>query len=168
MASDHLPGHMQIGHAAHSESLPHLLETDMTANNPYHFVAARISGKWKMTLLHHIHHYGSIRFNETKKTIPVSEKVLSQQLKEMVDDGLIERIQYNTIPLKVEYVLTPLGEDLIPALDILYIWSIRRLNELGLPIDPDAFKVHTEAKYVDQLQDIMREYLEKHPVEPED
>ena len=44
-------------------------------------------------------------------------------------------------PLKVEYILTPLGEDLIPALDILYIWSIRRLTDLNLPIDPDAFKV---------------------------
>ena len=93
-----------------------------------------ISGNGKMTLLHHIHHYGKIRFNETKKTLGVSEKVLSQQLKELTHDGLVERIQYNTIPLKVEYILTPLGEDLIPALDILYIWSIRRLNELNLPL----------------------------------
>ena len=49
--------------------------------NPYHFVTNCISGKWKMTILHHIHHYGKIRFNETKKTLGVSEKVLSQQLK---------------------------------------------------------------------------------------
>ena len=68
-----------------------------------------------MTILHHIHHYGKIRFNETKKTLGVSEKVLSQQLKELTHDGLVQRIQYNTIPLKVEYILTPLGEDLIPA-----------------------------------------------------
>ncbi len=73
----------------------------------------------------------------------------------------MERIQYNTIPLKVEYILTPLGEDLIPALDILYVWSIRRLTELGEPIDPDAFAVHTELKYTDQLRDIMDEYMEK-------
>ena len=70
--------------------------------NPYHFVTNCISGKWKMTILHHIHHYGKIRFNETKKTLGVSEKVLSQQLKELTADGLVERIQYNTIPLKVE------------------------------------------------------------------
>ncbi len=132
----------------------------MEAVNPYHFVTNCISGKWKMTLLHHIHHYGKIRFNETKKTLKVSEKVLSQQLKELTRDGLVERIQYNTIPLKVEYILTPLGEDLIPALDILYVWSIRRLNDLDLPIDPDAFKVHTEKKYHEQLQDIMAEYIQ--------
>ena len=119
-----------------------------------------------MTILHHIHHYGKIRFNETKKTLGVSEKVLSQQLKELTADGLVERIQYNTIPLKVEYILTPLGQDLIPALDILYIWSVRRLAELKLPIDPDAFKVHTEMKYEDQLMDIMAEYRQKqHPEE---
>ncbi len=130
--------------------------------NPYHYVTGCISGKWKMTILHHIHHYGRIRFNETKKTLGVSEKVLSQQLKELANDGLIERIQYNTIPLKVEYILTPLGKDLIPALDILYVWSIRRMNELGLTIDPDAFAVHTELKYTDQLKDIMDDYMKNH------
>ncbi|MBQ1423218.1 MAG: hypothetical protein IIY96_02115, partial [Lachnospiraceae bacterium] len=57
--------------------------------------------------------------------------------------------------------LTPLGEDLIPALDILYIWSVRRLADLDMPIDPDAFKVHTEEKYEDQLMDIMKTYMEK-------
>ena len=129
--------------------------------NPYHFVTNCISGKWKMTILHHIHHYGKIRFNETKKTLHVSEKVLSQQLKELANDGLVERIQHNTIPLKVEYILTPLGEDLIPALDILYIWSIRRMAQLELPIDPDAFVVHTEKKYSDQLMDVMDTYMKK-------
>ncbi len=129
--------------------------------NPYHFVTGCISGKWKMTILHQIHHYGRIRFNEAKKALGISEKVLSQQLKELTNDGLVERIQYNTIPLKVEYILTPLGEDLIPALDILYVWSIRRLTELGEPIDPNAFAVHKELKYTDQLQDIMETYMQK-------
>ena len=127
--------------------------------NPYHFVTNCISGKWKMTILHHIHHYGKIRFNETKRTLRVSEKVLSQQLKELANDGLVERIQYNTIPLKVEYILTPLGEDLIPALDILYVWSVRRMADLNIPIDPDAFEVHSDKIYREQLVDIMEKYL---------
>ena len=130
------------------------------ALNPYHFVTGCISGKWKMTILHHIHHYGKIRFNETKRTLHVSEKVLSQQLHELANDGLVERIQYNTIPLKVEYILTPLAEDLIPALDILYIWSVRRMSELDLPIDPDAFEVHSEKRYKEQLMDIMKKYMD--------
>lgn len=126
--------------------------------NPYHYVNNCISGKWKITILHHIHTYGAIRFNETLKTLPVSEKVLSQQLKELAKDGLVKRIQYDTMPLKVEYVLTPMGAELIPALDLLYIWSIKRMKQLDLPIDPDAFEVHKSEKYVSALKDILDVY----------
>lgn len=87
--------------------------------------------------------------------MPISEKVFSQQLRELVAAGLIRRISYDTVPPKVEYVLTPSGEQLIPALDILYIWSIRRMNELDIPIDANAFTVHKSGKYVDALRDIM-------------
>lgn len=123
--------------------------------NPYLYGMGCVSGKWKTTLLHHIHTYGSIRFNETKKTLPISEKVLSQQLKELEQDGLIKRIQHQVMPLKVEYILTPIGEELIPALDMIYIWSIKRMHERGIPIDPDAFVVHKDSKYVNELRDIM-------------
>lgn len=125
--------------------------------NPYHFVRQRLLGKWKMTILHHIHTYGAIRFNETRKTLPISEKVLSEQLRELAEDGLVQRIQYNTIPLKVEYILTDRGKELIPALDILYIWSIKRMYELGVPIDPDAFDVHHDPVYTDELGTIMED-----------
>ncbi len=123
--------------------------------NPYHYVLHCIGGKWKMTILHEIHTYGSIRFNQTLKALPISEKVFSQQLRELVEAGLIRRISYDTIPPKVEYVLTPSGEQLIPALDALYIWSIRQMDERGIPIDSDAFAVHTSSKYTEKLQDIM-------------
>ena len=54
-------------------------------------------------------------------------------------------------------MLTPSGEQLIPALDILYIWSIRQMHDRRIPIDADAFVVHKSEKYVDALGDIMRE-----------
>ena len=129
----------------------------METVNPYHYVRKCLLGKWKMTILNHIHHYGSIRFNETRKTLPISEKVLAEQLRELADDGLVERIQYNTIPLKVEYVLTDEGRELIPALDILYIWSIRRMHALEMPIDPHAFVVHTGEPFSEALGGIMAE-----------
>ena len=88
-----------------------------TPTNPYHYVLHCIGGKWKMTILHEIYTYGSIRFNQTLKILPISEKVFSQQLKELVEAGLIRRISYDTVPPKVEYVLTPSGEQLIPALE---------------------------------------------------
>lgn len=127
-----------------------------TPTNPYLYVLHCIGGKWKMTILHEIHTYGSIRFNQTLKALPISEKVFSQQLRELVEAGLIRRISYDTIPPKVEYVLTPSGEQLIPALDALYIWSIRQMDERGIPIDSDAFVVHTSSKYTEELEDIMK------------
>ena len=87
-----------------------------TPMNPYHYVLHCIGGKWKMTILHEIYVSGSIRFNQTLKLLPISEKVFSQQLRELVEAGLIRRISYDTVPPKVEYVLTPSGEKLIPAL----------------------------------------------------
>lgn len=128
----------------------------MEGVNPYLYVMKFISGKWKATILHHIHTYGYIRFNQTIKTLPISEKVLSQQLKELEKDGLIYRIQYQVMPLKVEYVLSPIGKELIPALDILYIWSIKRMHERNIPIDPDAFIVHKDKHYVKELGNIMK------------
>ena len=127
----------------------------MPGVNPYQFARKCLFGKWKMTILHHIHNFGAIRFNETCKTLPISEKVLAEQLHELAQDGLVERIQYNTIPLKVEYVLTELGKELIPALDILYVWSIRRMYALGVEIDRDAFDVHRTEPYIRQLGEIM-------------
>ncbi|MGF6375721.1 DNA-binding HxlR family transcriptional regulator [Clostridiales Family XIII bacterium PM5-7] len=126
--------------------------------NPYLFALSCISGKWKTSILHHIHHYGFIRFSKTKKTFPISEKVLSQQLKELVADGLIERIQYNEIPLRVEYHLTPVGQKIIPALDLIYVWSIDRMRELDIEIDPDAFIVHPEEKYEKAIQEFLKHY----------
>lgn len=129
----------------------------MEYTNPYHYIRKCLLGKWKMTILHHIQNYGAIRFNETRKTLPISEKVLSEQLRELAQDGLVRRIQYDTIPLKVEYVLTPIGEEIIPALDILYVWSIKRMHELGIDIDPDAFVVHKTDRYTKELGEIMKE-----------
>ncbi len=103
--------------------------------NPYQFISDCISGKWKMMILHLIHQSGAIRFNETKATLGISEKVLSQQLKALTENGLIERIRFATIPPKVEYVLTPLGEGLIPALDILYAWAVCHLEKPEMPAE---------------------------------
>jgi DNA-binding HxlR family transcriptional regulator len=108
-----------------------------------------------MTLLHEIYTFGRIRFNQTLKKLPISEKVLAQQLKEMMQDGLVKRVSYDTIPPKVEYMLTDSGECLIPALDILYVWSIRQMDRRGIAIDPDNFVVHKSEKYVNALRDVI-------------
>lgn len=131
-------------------------ETFETPTNPYHYALHCIGGKWKMTILHEIYTFGKIHFNQTLKVIPVSEKVLSQQLKELVEDGLVQRIvDGNTYPPTIQYVLTKEGEQLVPALDMLYIWSIRQMDAREIPIDADAFVVHRSEKYVNALKDIL-------------
>ena len=126
--------------------------------NPYHYIQKCIGGKWKMTILHEIDTFGSIRFNYAVRVFPLSEKVLSQQLKELVNDGLVRRIVYDVVPPKVSYELTDAGKRLMPMLDALYIWSVRRMDELGMPIDQDAFVVHKTEKYMEALQDVMENY----------
>ena len=131
-------------------------ETFDKATNPYHYALHCLGGKWKMTILHEIHTYGVIHFNKTLKVLPISEKVLSQQLKELIHDGLVKRIvNSDTFPPSTDYVLTEAGEKLIPALDVLYIWSIRQMDAKGIPIDADAFVVHKTEHYLQELGDIM-------------
>ena len=82
--------------------------------------------------------------------------MLSQQLKELIEDGLVQRIvDGNTYPPTIDYMLTTAGNRLLPALDILYIWSIRQMSANGIPIDADAFVVHQSARYVDALKEVM-------------
>lgn len=124
--------------------------------NPYHYALQCLGGRWKMTILHEIYTYGSIHFNQTLRVLPISEKVLSQQLKELIRDGLVERVvNGEAFPPSTVYLLTEQGAKLIPALDMLYIWSIKQMDAKGIPIDADAFVVHQSEQYVSELSDIM-------------
>ena len=94
--------------------------------NPYHYALHCISGRWKMVILHEVYTFGKIQFNHTRRVLPITEKVLSQQLKELCEDGMIERkVDETCFPPSVQYVLTKSGEQLLPILDALYIWSIQ-------------------------------------------
>ncbi|MBH0231505.1 winged helix-turn-helix transcriptional regulator [Halobacillus yeomjeoni] len=84
----------------------------------------KIGGKWKTVILWHLGVDGTLRYNELRRLLPgVSHKVLTQQLKELEEDGFINRVQYNTIPPKVEYSMTELGNTLMPILEQMHIWG---------------------------------------------
>ena len=84
-----------------------------------------ISGKWKLKLLYTIGYHECIRYGTLKKlAAPITHKVLSDQLKELEDSGLIIRTEYPQIPPKVEYSLSTKGKGLIPMFDFLYEWII--------------------------------------------
>ena len=82
-----------------------------------------ISDKWKVLILRDLLP-GTKRFGELKKSIgTVSQKVLTTQLRQMEDSGLIIRTVYAEVPPRVEYTLTELGYSLKPVLDAMVVWG---------------------------------------------
>lgn len=82
-----------------------------------------ISDKWKVLILRDLLS-GTKRFGELKKSIgSVSQKVLTAQLRQMEDSGLLTRTVYPEVPPRVEYTLTDLGYSLKPVLDAMWSWG---------------------------------------------
>ena len=82
-----------------------------------------ISDKWKVLILRDLMN-GTMRFGELKKSIGhVSQKVLTSQLRQMEDSGLLTRKVYAEVPPRVEYTLTPLGYSLKPIMDAMWAWG---------------------------------------------
>lgn len=83
-----------------------------------------IGGKWKSLILWNLGEHGVIRFNEFKRIIPdISQKMLSQQLRDLESNKLVERKVYNQVPPMVEYSLTEMGQKLMPILKEMDIWG---------------------------------------------
>lgn len=88
------------------------------------FAMTVIGGKWRAIVLWHIMKNGLIRYGQLKRSIPnISHKILSQELKNLENDGLVERKAYATIPPKVEYILTERGESLEDILTRICDWG---------------------------------------------
>ncbi|MGE3680373.1 MAG: winged helix-turn-helix transcriptional regulator [Bdellovibrionales bacterium] len=89
-----------------------------------------IGGKWKGVILYHL--LGNVmRFNELRKLLPdVTQRVLTKQLRELEQAGIIRREVYPEIPPKVEYSLTPLGETLHPIVTAMRAWGKRYSKEV--------------------------------------
>ncbi|MET9110446.1 winged helix-turn-helix transcriptional regulator [Streptomyces zhihengii] len=92
---------------------------------------AVIDGKWKTALLWQLE-AGPQRPGALRRALPgLSEKVLTQALREMESDGLVHREVHDVLPLRTEYSLTPFGRDLSEALAPLSAWGHRRLDMLA-------------------------------------
>lgn len=82
-----------------------------------------IDGKWKILILWYLRR-DTKRFNELQKLMPrITQKMLSNKLKELEEDGIINREVYAVVPPKVEYSLTEYGKSLKPILKQLYLWG---------------------------------------------
>lgn len=78
-----------------------------------------IGGKWKLLIIRNLR-VRPWRFNELQRDLEgVSQKVLTDSLRQLIDDGLIYRHDYQQVPPKVDYGLTDLGENMLPIIDAL-------------------------------------------------
>ncbi|TXS05228.1 helix-turn-helix transcriptional regulator [Streptomyces sp. NBC_01201] len=86
-----------------------------------------VSGKWKGLILWELDAHGVRRFSELRRgLVGVSEKMLTQHLREMEEDGLVHREVYAEVPPRVEYTLTEHGRTLNQALQPLGVWGSER------------------------------------------
>ncbi|MFD0698427.1 winged helix-turn-helix transcriptional regulator [Paenibacillus sp. GCM10027628] len=106
---------------------------DRHYNIPVEATLDVIGGKWKTLILCHLT-YGAKRTGELQKAIPnITRKMLTQQLRELEEDGVIIRTVYNQVPPKVVYELSSLGESLAPIIDIMCEWGDRYIKG-ALPV----------------------------------
>jgi DNA-binding HxlR family transcriptional regulator len=91
----------------------------------------RIGDKWTVLVLGELGKHGACRFTELRKRLSgVSEKMLTQTLRALERDGLVDRTVYPAVPVRVEYALTPLGQTLREPLKMLTEWSVRHITEV--------------------------------------
>ena len=82
-----------------------------------------IGGKWKVLIIHHLQHAPK-RFNQLGRDLPdITQRMLTLQLKELVRDGIVKRLDFQEVPPKVEYSLTEQGKTLLPVLDAMHVWG---------------------------------------------
>lgn len=81
-------------------------------------------GKWKSRIICVLCFHKTLRYNQLKKELTtISDAVLAEMLKELINDGLIKRVQYNEVPPRVEYSLTDKGYSVLPILQSICNWS---------------------------------------------
>ncbi len=109
-------------------------KTEKDIRCPLEYGMDVFGGKWKPRIICMLGLNGVMRYNELKRELDsVSDTVLAATLKEMINDDLVERIQYDEVPPRVEYSLTNTGGTLIPVLGNICVWSRIRRGETDKP-----------------------------------
>lgn len=92
-----------------------------------------IGGRWKIVILWYLFQ-GVHRYSELRRTLTgITQKVLTQQLRDMERDGIVARTVYAEVPPKVEYSVTPLGLSLKPVVEAMHRWGIEHSFQKGCP-----------------------------------
>ena len=90
-----------------------------------------IAGKWKPAIIYALVTNGTLRFNEFRRLIPkVSQRMLTQQLRDLERHGLVDRVFYPEIPPRVEYSVTKLGRTLHPIFKSVCNWAEKNFRDV--------------------------------------
>ncbi|MBP3263615.1 MAG: helix-turn-helix transcriptional regulator [Pseudobutyrivibrio sp.] len=90
-----------------------------------------LSGRWKSQLMYELCIYDSVRFGQLKKDLPgITNTMLTKSLRELEEDGLVNRIQFNEVPPHVEYSLSDMGKDLYPVFYSIMNWGFKHEKEI--------------------------------------
>jgi DNA-binding HxlR family transcriptional regulator len=112
----------------------------MSAACPTREVLTRIADKWSMLVILALEP-GTLRFSELRRRVEgVTQKMLTQTLRGLERDGLVTRTAYPTVPVTVEYALTPLGRSLGDAVQAVRGWAIANID------DVHAARAHFDAR----------------------
>lgn len=92
-------------------------------------VLARVGDRWSVMIIFSLGR-GTMRFNELKRYLGISQRMLSLTLKELERDGLVRRTLYPTVPPKVEYDLTDLGRSFSDPVHVMGRWALENLDNI--------------------------------------
>lgn len=92
-------------------------------------VIRMIQGRWKLPILFRLYADPSMRTLKLKRDLPgVTQKVLTEQLRQLANDGLIERVDFGELPRRVEYQLSEMGRQLLPVVIAMRKFSVSHLS----------------------------------------
>ncbi len=106
------------------------MEKEAIAICPLKLVNEIIGGKWKASIICILEDGKPVRYNEIHKKLPeITNMMLAQSLKSLEQYGIINRIQYDEMPVRVEYSLSNTGKSLLPIIYEINLWGKQYINE---------------------------------------
>jgi DNA-binding HxlR family transcriptional regulator len=96
---------------------------------PMRYALHILDGKWKLPMIYVLCENGTLRYNEIKRSLGITNVMLSNTLKEMEAEGLVIRTQYNEIPPRVEYSLTEVALELVPVMHEISQWGTKLMEK---------------------------------------
>lgn len=126
--------------------MPEFIYNGKLYYNPVEFAMDRIGGTWKMPILWRLKDK-VMRYSELRKDIPhITDKMLTTQLRELEQEGFIERKVYPVVPPKVEYSITKKGLKAIPVIDTIRNYGLDLMKEMKIKHGKKNTPSHAKSK----------------------